>query len=397
MKKPEPLKPAILWIMRILSVVALLLSVYITWTTYGGGQLAGCSQSGAGCEEVIHTRWSQWFGLPVSVGGALTYAAIVLTLFGLKGTASPTQWRRLVFLTVLAAASGLWFIGLQLFIIKAICVYCDTVHTCGILLAVLTLVQAPVEEKPQTPKEAKKRGDVLISADLTRWSLTGVAGVLVLAGGQLLSTYTPPEKPPTVTQVPPVTALTGREVSLAGGRFKMKLGEFPIFGTANAQRIIVMVFDYTCPACRAFHPQLFNAFKAHEQNAAIVMIPSPLDAQCNPGVNETAYVHQNACAYAKIGLAVWNTKPEAYAAFDQYMFAGDFPPALQDARAFADNLVGKQAMDAALSTPRYDQLVGFGVQLFYSPVLDRKVLPTLITPEGVIGGTPAPEQLTLLF
>jgi uncharacterized membrane protein len=383
--------------MRVLSLAALALSAYITWTTYGGGQLAGCGESGAGCEEVIHTRWSQWFGLPVSVAGGLVYAAIALTVFKLSAESSATQWRRLIFLSVLAAASGLWFISLQLFVIKDICVYCTAVHSCGIILAVLTLFNAPVEEKPQTPKEAKRRGDVFTASDSMRWGLLGLAGVVVLAGGQMLSSYSPPVQSPPITKVPPTSALTGREVTLAGGRFKMKLGEFPIFGSPNAQRVVVMIFDYTCPACRHLHPQLFDAFKPHEDRAAIVMIPSPLDAQCNPGITATAYAHQNACTYAKIGLAIWNTNPEAYPSFDQFMFAGDFPPSLQDARAVADHLVGKDVMDAALASPRYDHLLGFGVQLFYSPVLDRKVLPTLITPEGVMNGTPAPEQLSLLF
>lgn len=397
MKKSPPLKPAVLWVMRILSLAALALSAYITWTTYGGGQLAGCGQSGSGCEEVIHTRWSQWFIVPVSLAGGLVYAAIALTVFNLSAGSTSTHWRRLVFLSVLAAGSGLWFIGLQLFVIKDICVYCDAVHSCGIILAVLTLLNAPVEEAPQSPKEAKRRGDVFTATDSMRWGLLGLAGVAVLAGGQLVSSYSPPVQDSPVTKTPSSSALTGREVTLAGGRFKMKLGEFPTFGSSNAQRVIVMIFDYTCPACRHLHPQLFDAFKPHEDRAAIVMIPAPLDAQCNPGVTETAYVHQNACALAKIGLAIWNTKPDAYASFDQFMFAGDFPPSLQDARSFADNLVGKNVMDTALADSRYDQLLGFGVQLFYSPILDRKVLPTLITPEGVLNGAPPPEQLVLLF
>lgn len=397
MKKSTPVKPAVLWAMRILSVAALALTVYITWITYGGGHLAGCGQTGSGCEEVIHTRWSQWFGLPVSLAGGLVYVAIALIVFKLSNESSATQWRRLVFLSVLAAASGLWFISLQLFVIKDICKYCDAVHSCGIAIAVLALLNAPVEEKPQTPKEAKRRGDVFTASDTIRWSLFGLVGVVVLACGQLLSSYTPPVQPPPVTQAPPSTTLTGREVTLAGGKFKMKLGEFPLFGSPNAQRVIVMIFDYTCPACRHLHPQLFGAFKPHEDRAAIVMIPSPLDAQCNPGVTETAYVHQNACNYAKIGLAVWNTNPQAYASFDQFMFAGDFPPAIQDAQSYAEHLVGKNVLDTALASPRYDQLLGFGVQLFYSPILDRKVLPTLLTPEGVLSGGPAPEQLALLF
>lgn len=388
----QELKASVLWAMRGLALAALALSIYIVWTAYAGGQLAGCGEGG-GCEEVIRTRWSSWFTLPVGAGGALVYAAILLSLFG---ALSPSRWRRLIVLTVLAAGSGLWFIGLQLLIIKGFCLYCTTVHTCGILLMGLTLWKAPVE-KPLTPKEAKRRGEVLVARHVVRSGVLGLIGVAVLAGGQLLSDrrVTVPENPPPMKVELPSVSI--QEVALASGRMRLKPGDYPTVGSPNAERNIVMLFDYTCPACRHLHPQLLDAYNGHEATTAIVMVPMPLDSQCNHGVQQTSYQHLNACLFAKIGLAVWNANPSAYAAFDKFMFETEYPPSAEQARAMADHLVGKEIMDAALADPRFDQLVSYGVQLFYSPLLQKKVLPTLITPEQVLEGTPPPEQLSLLF
>lgn len=389
----KELRPQVLWILRALGMIALGISIYIIYVTYAGGQLAGCTQGG-GCEEVIHTKWSKWFGLPVGVGGALVYASILFLLFRPLNSVS---WRRLVTLTFLAAGSGLWFISLQLFVIKGFCIYCTTVHSCGILVMALTLIFAPVEPPPQTPKEAKKRGDVLLASQVFQQAIIGLLGVAVLAGGQLMSNGSSNEHQISNTVKGTLTHLTTHQVSMAGGQLQVKVGEYPTLGNVDAQRTVIMIFDYTCPACRRFHPSLDAALVGHESTASVVLMPVPLDSQCNPGVRETAYMHLNACQFAKMGLAVWNSKPSAYAAFDKFMFTGEFPPSLEEARKMADHLVGKETMDAAMASQQYDDLLHYSVDLFSYAVFTRKVLPTLITPEQVIEGTPEPAQLSTLF
>ena len=110
-----------LWLIRT-SLIALVLAAYITWTSLNKeAVLAGCGE-GSGCEAVLQTKFSSWFGLPVGFGALAVYEGIfVLTFFIASDKQKP--WILLVFLSVLASLSGLWFVGLQLFLIKAYCKY----------------------------------------------------------------------------------------------------------------------------------------------------------------------------------------------------------------------------------------------------------------------------------
>lgn len=90
-----------------------------------------------GCEEVTSSQYSVIGGIPVALLGAIYYLAIfVLVLSFLNGKLSfsgvdsgtPENQDKLLKLaarlTIIGLIASLWFIYLQLFIIKAICLYC---------------------------------------------------------------------------------------------------------------------------------------------------------------------------------------------------------------------------------------------------------------------------------
>ncbi|MGH9857716.1 MAG: vitamin K epoxide reductase family protein, partial [Acidobacteriota bacterium] len=140
-----------LLIIRVLALIALALSVYILWTSSSQkAELAGCGE-GSGCEAVLQTKWSSWFGLPVSAGAIVVYGSILLLTF-LVTTESKKGWLLLAFFSLLASASGVWFMLLQAFLIKSYCIYCSIVHFCGILITVFVLKTIPVREE-QTGKK----------------------------------------------------------------------------------------------------------------------------------------------------------------------------------------------------------------------------------------------------
>ncbi len=383
---------------RVLSLLALALSAYLAWTSLSGTVPAGCSQEGSGCSEVLGTRWALWFGLPVSVGGALVYAALAWIAFLISDTSPPARWRQLAFLSVMAAGAGLWFTALQLFVIKGFCYYCMVTHACGIAIAVLTLTAGSVVDTPLKKKSKQKETQ---PAKLTGAALLGLLGAITLAAGQLVSLRISavPEKSQTpVSYVAPVPLPSDSgEVLMAGGQLKLDLSGFPVFGPPHAERIVALLYDYTCPACRHLHPLLVEERRKYDNRGAVFMIPMPLDAQCNPGVPQTSYEHRDACNYAKIGLALWKINPETFFQYDQFMFSLEYPPTIEQARSFADGLVSHEVMETLLADPDNDQLVSYGVQLFYSPLLRRKVLPTLFTPDEVIEGSLSPQQLAALF
>ena len=130
----------LLWAIVGLGVVGLCVSAYLTWTTWGSTAVVGCDAGGAvDCEEVLASHWSKWFGIPVSLLGLLTYsgmlAAAVMLLKGSRGVGATV----LLTLSLLAAGSAAWFVGLQIFIIESFCLYCMGVHLCSLAIAGLTV------------------------------------------------------------------------------------------------------------------------------------------------------------------------------------------------------------------------------------------------------------------
>ena len=91
-----------------------------------------------GCEEVTTSQYSVIGGIPVAMLGAIYYLAIfILILTVLRrnmfsssnvGNIAVTNEDKLLNLTarltIIGLLASLWFIYLQLFVIKAICLYC---------------------------------------------------------------------------------------------------------------------------------------------------------------------------------------------------------------------------------------------------------------------------------
>jgi uncharacterized membrane protein/protein-disulfide isomerase len=378
-------------IIAVLALIAVLLSGYLAWSTWQQSKLLGCGGEIANCEEVTETHWGKWFGIPVSVGGILIYGAIFFISLSLRKNASRNQWLTLIFFSTLAAASALWFIGLQIFEIKSYCYYCMAVHACGLTIAAMVLSKAPF-------KRLNSRSALTAVA-------AAIASVAVIAAGQLYagrnsenqpqSTAPPVENKPQISGPQEIPA--HKEVILAKGKLWFSLGDFPFIGRGDANNFVAHFFDFTCPACRQFHSTLRGTHQNYINQTTLVMIPVPLDAACNPAVKETAYVHQNACEYAKIGLALWRVSPQSYESYDQFIFQDQLPPSVDSARGLAEHFAGKDAMERALADPEVMTILNHGLEMFYSPAFTQKAIPALVTKNEVFNGFTPPDLLTRLM
>ncbi len=139
-----------------LSVVALGLSGYLSWSTWNSSPLAGCTGEGLiDCDTVLSSVWSKWLGMPVSLFGLFTYVVILASLGPVAKYANGLAWTVLFTCSLLAAGAAMWFIGLQALVIHSFCFYCMIVHTCGISVCVCTLlllrsVTEEVEDEPMS-------------------------------------------------------------------------------------------------------------------------------------------------------------------------------------------------------------------------------------------------------
>lgn len=84
-----------------------------------------------GCEEVTSSQYSMIGGIPVALLGAIYYLTIFILIFSFLRIYSPVREKNenkllklTAYLTVIGLLASLWFIYLQIFVIKAICLYC---------------------------------------------------------------------------------------------------------------------------------------------------------------------------------------------------------------------------------------------------------------------------------
>ena len=137
MKTPINLK-TFAFIFLALAFVGFLDTTYLTAQHYQG-TIPPCLVT-EGCATVLTSKWNNIFGLPVALLGAIYYLTLLLL------TAVYLKSKNLKFMLVAAFATAiglfasLWFVILQIFIIREICLYCMISATTSTALFVIGLL-----------------------------------------------------------------------------------------------------------------------------------------------------------------------------------------------------------------------------------------------------------------
>jgi uncharacterized membrane protein len=400
-------------------MVAMVGAGYLAWVAIHNGPAAGCGPE-SGCNAVLQSRWAYWLDLPVSVPAVLVYLALLGVTVLLQKRPSPDDqrgsWAAIIILAVIVAGAALWFVGLQVFVIKAFCKFCLTAHVCGFAAALLCLKNIPLAADPDTPMWTSGSGKRGVPRQaIFSLVLIGLAGVAVLAGGQVLvqkqrnvvkvlpvakntsasisTNHSAPQTPggPSTDQPasPNARLIAPRTLSLYSNQFVIKFDDVPMMGSPDSPRVIVYLFDYTCSHCRAVHPILVRACQQFSNQLGVVCLPVSLSPECNPFIPPTpSHVDSNSCEYARLGLAVWRAKPEVQRQFDDWMFAGVKPPPLEQAREYAAQLVGADKLESALADPWIKQQFLNDCRLHRANWLavDNSVMPQIIMGDAVSCG-----------
>ena len=397
-----PVRATPWWLLcvRALLAIAIAGAGYLAWSAIHHGPVAGCGPE-SGCDKVLHSRWAYWVDIPVSVPALLVYLALLgATVLLQKRPAADDErgsWAAIITLSVIVAGAALWFVGLQVFVLKAFCKFCMTAHACGLTAALICLTHVPLAKDPGTPmwatgsgKRGVPRGALGVLASL------GLAGVVVLAGGQLLvqkqlnvvKDLRPQAgkgaKPAVASGTnylaaaaalaaqiplppsPSVHLAAPRLLSLYSNAFMLKLDGVPMMGSPDASNLIVCLSDYMCPHCRALHPILAETQSLFSNQLGIVCLPMPVATNCNPFLPAQVHSNSNACEYARLGLAVWRAKPSAFRQFDDWMFRPERPVPVEQARQYAVQLVGADKLQAALADSWVAQQLIMDCRLHYT-------------------------------
>ena len=119
---PQPKINKLLLALTLLAVIGFADASFVALKSLQG-QVVPCSIL-KGCDIVLQSQYSRLFGVPVALIGAIYYGIVLLLI-----TAFLLVWKSrimncIVILIAVGSIMSLWFIYLQVFVIKAICLYC---------------------------------------------------------------------------------------------------------------------------------------------------------------------------------------------------------------------------------------------------------------------------------
>ena len=382
----------VLAVMMLLALAAAAISGMLLFTSvFLDVRVPGCGVV-FDCESALVSKWANVFGLPVSALAVVTYlcifAMLIYIALGRGPEAARRQrgaWTMLVVLCTSAAAAGLWFAWLQKYELGVLCIYCMTTHACGFVLFLLTCWSAPLG-----------RTALLRPGRVAVCSIIAVAATAALATSQHLS----PAPPVQITAAAAASTVdTGpgpdRQITFTltkDAAVTIRPHAVPVLGSPDAPKLIVSMFDYTCPSCRHVHWYITQMRKRYGDQLGIISLPAPLDAACNSHVRKTQPMHLNACYLAITALRVWRAAPEEFEAYDHWLMDGGTTRDPELARNFALHTVGEEAFESVRLDPVVASRLRRNAVIFGK--LPKKSLPVLIVGSRIHNGKPeSAEQL----
>lgn len=355
-------------ILRILAFLGLAISGYLLYLkltdqiTY----LVGCGE-GSGCANVLGSRWSQIFLVPVTAMAAVMYLVLLIS------TWKPS---RMVFagLAVCLAGAALWFYGILLFELKEFCPWCTTAHAIGLACAVLLFLYL--------------KKDRNLEGKASRGVVGGLLALAVLVLGQIYGpipdTHAVSDDEVKINQVGDDANLSihargkGRVVKMLGDQKTYNIAALPHLGSADAPHVLVKYFDFTCASCHDMHEDLNKVMAKHPGKFCVIMLPVPLNRACNDKLPARVQDHAHACDLARLGLAAWRANPEVYAEVHEALFIRPIlDPEL--AELAVAQIVGDEALENAREDPWVEELLAANINDFQQLTAKTIKMPKLLT------------------
>lgn len=348
-----------------LNLLALTLSIILSWHHLKGGAMIGCG-NGSPCEQVLNSRWSTIGGIPVSgLAMGVYLAMLVAGFFTVPDTDSQIRkiaWNVLLVIAGSIAGSALWFLIVQKWFIGEFCPYCTTLHITGLLLAALIIRQSLIRNNSGSSiKNNPSKVQNISAATRSRVGSLGAKGLIfigllmsgILAIGQMVLT-------------PKAAYYSGRSQDHLND---IDYNAAPIIGSPDAPYVVKLLFDYQCTHCQKIHFMLSEVVRRYAEKLSFVLCPVPLNTQCNPYIPRDVDAFKNSCEIARIGLAVWAVNRKAFPGFENWMFtfeSGDRwqPRSPEAVRAKAIELVGEKEFNDAIASDWVEQYLQTSIQIY---------------------------------
>lgn len=339
------------WALVLLGAIALCLCAVMTAHSFAGTALIGCS-AGSGCDYVLSGKWSRFLGIiPVSALAAGAYAAFICTILFIDTEDEETRRISFILATLISGAitgSALWFMSLQLFVIKSFCKYCIAAHSIGIIASILFLVSAI-------------RAGCFRQFHGGKGLLAGISAAVILAIVQILFSGKP----------------AYQEGHSDSGLPDLSLIDLPVIGEPGDTNSVILLYDYGCPHCRRLHELAMDLVSSNPDSPSFILCPTPLCPDCNHYIPADDYRFEYSCDYAKLALSVWICDHKAFEAFDSFIWD---TPEVEAARKYAEELVGADRIADMLGSEELFRTLTACIDLFGRTLEEGKSgLPRIVS------------------
>ena len=88
------------------------------------GTIPPCSIILKGCEAVTTSQYATIGGVSVALLGAIYYLVVLMISIAIIETKSDSLKKFLAKFSIIGLLASIWFISLQVFVLKALCLYC---------------------------------------------------------------------------------------------------------------------------------------------------------------------------------------------------------------------------------------------------------------------------------
>ena len=171
---------------------------------------------------------------------------------------------------------------------------------------------------------------------------------------------------PTASAAPASPPAHERMVKFLGGKLELDVSKHPLIGSPDAPHVVIEMVSYNCPHCRKMHALVEDAVHRYGDQVAVLVMPVPLDKDCNKLITDAAISHRGACGTARMVISVAKLNPSAFPKLHDFLMSGDKdkPPAMERLIPKAQGLVDRDRLRELMKSAEVNkQLAGY-VDLF---------------------------------
>ena len=120
-----------------------------------------------------------------------------------------------------------------------------------------------------------------------------------------------------------------RIIEFLNGSVKFDIYQHAHIGSPKAPHVMVEMISYNCSHCREMHRTVKKGLARYGDQMAVIVIPIPMEMQCNQLVTTKEGSHPGACTIARMALGVATVRPDQFEKFHEFLMADKEKPPQQ--------------------------------------------------------------------